>query len=289
MKFYIVNSFSDTKFKGNPAGVVMVHDYLETNLMQNVAKQLNLVETVFIRRDSSNNEEYSFRFFTPNKELPIAGHPTIAGLKILHEYYNIKPDIDFKITTASKVVKANIRYEEGCGSPIYSLNMGNIVHGEVISDRKLITDALEISNSDLIEGLPIKVVDAGLGHIIVPVKSIESLFKIKRNIELLSNVCQLCGAREVQAFTFETMNKNNDIHTRNICPREGIEDPACGVGNSALLSYISTIDCGKKQRNIEQGYINNFESIIKGEIIDTSEVKIGGNAVIMVKGTILVD
>lgn len=289
MKFYIVNSFSTTKFRGNPAGVVIVDDFLETILMQNVAKQLNLVETVFIRKDSTNTEEYSFRYFTPNKELPIAGHPTIAGLKILHEYYDIKSDIDFKITTASKVVNANIGYEDGSDTPIYSLNMGNIVHGEVISDRKLIADALEIRNVDLLDGFPIKVVDAGLGHIIVPVKSIESLFKIKRNIELLSNACQLYGAREVQAFTFETLNKNNDIHTRNICPREGIEDPACGIGNSALLSYISTIDYAKKQLNIEQGYINNFESIIKGEIIDTSEIKIGGNAVVMVKGTILVD
>lgn len=289
MEFYIVNSFSDTKFKGNPAGVVIVDDFLETSLMQSVAKQLNLVETIFIRKDSAIAEEYSSRYFTPTKELPIAGHPTIAGLKILHEYYDIKADTDIKITTASKVVNATIGYEDRNKNPIYSLNMGNIIHGVDIDDRRLIVDALEISEIDLLDDLPIKVVDAGLGHIIVPVKTLESLFRIKRNIKLLSKVCQLYGAREVQAFTFETVNKKNDIHTRNICPREGIEDPACGIGNSALLSYVSTIDYGKKKLNIEQGYINNFESIIKGEIIDSSKVKIGGNAVVMAKGILLVN
>lgn len=49
MKFYVVNSFTKTKFEGNPAGVIIVEDFLDTHLMQRIARQLNLVETVFIK------------------------------------------------------------------------------------------------------------------------------------------------------------------------------------------------------------------------------------------------
>lgn len=286
MKYTIVNSFTNIKFKGNPAGVVIVKEFPKESVMQEVAKQLNLVETVFVRRDSIAEQKYTMRYFTPQKELPVAGHPTIAALKVIHKKFNIHSKTEITILTKVKLLKGIIEKTNLEGNTVYSLNMSKIVHGSIIEDRKAIAEVLGISENHLVEDLPVKVVDAGLGHIVVPVKTKEDLFQIKRNIQLLKEVCQLYGAREVQTFTFDTVEADNDLHTRNICPREGVEDPACGVGNSALLSYLSSISTDKLEFSIEQGYINNFQSIIKGMIISESNVRIGGYATIMAEGRI---
>ena len=77
--FYIVNAFTDKPFGGNPAGVFLNASGLSDQQMQAIAKQLNLVETVFITPLNAKEADFELRYFTPHKELPIAGHPTIAA------------------------------------------------------------------------------------------------------------------------------------------------------------------------------------------------------------------
>lgn len=252
--------------------------------MQRIARQLNLVETVFIKKLS--DYEYSIRYFTPAQELPIAGHPTIAAMKMLHDIYKLKTDTILTFHTLSKTISADIQNLDS--NSVYSIYIRGITHGATFLDRKEVAAVFGLLESDLIEDMPIKVVDAGLGHIIIPIKSLDSLMKAKRNIKELKRLCKKYGAREAQLFTFETFDKENDIHTRNICPREGIEDPACGVGNAALLSYLVSYNYEHRRLRLEQGYINDFNSVIVGEIVDVDKVKIGGNAVVMAMGEMCV-
>jgi trans-2,3-dihydro-3-hydroxyanthranilate isomerase len=178
MKFHVVNSFSNTKFAGNPAGVVIVEDFSDVKLMQHIARQLNLVETVFIKRISDYN--FDIRYFTPSKELPIAGHPTIAGIKVIHDVFKLYTDIQLTFQTTSKEIRADIQECEG--ESIYSIYIDEITHSSTLGDRREVASVFGLVESDLIEDMPIKVVDAGLGHIIIPIKSLDSLMKAKRNI-----------------------------------------------------------------------------------------------------------
>jgi trans-2,3-dihydro-3-hydroxyanthranilate isomerase len=102
----------------------------------------------------------------------------------------------------------------------------------------------------------------------------------------LKSLCNKYCAREAQLFAFDTFQKENDIHTRNICPRVGLEDPACGVGNAALLSYLVSNNYQSRILRLEQGYINDFKSVIIGEMVNINKAKIGGNAVTMVVGEV---
>ncbi|MCK5128259.1 MAG: PhzF family phenazine biosynthesis protein [Clostridiales bacterium] len=288
MEYYIVNSFSNNKFHGNPAAVIVLDEFTDVQLMQNISKQMNLVETVFVTPCKSKNE-FDMRYFTPEEELVIAGHPTIAALSVLFKLSHIDPSFDITINTKKQKISARVKQDkENSLNNIYYINVDKITHDPQTCKIDLVADALGLLQEDISSDLPIKVIDSGLGHIIVPVNSIDSLFKAKRKIKELKSICELYGAREVQLFALETIENDNDIHTRNICPRMGMEDPACGIGNSALLAYLSKYHHGKKVYNIEQGYINNFKSIIKGEIINDNFVRIGGNAVLMAKGTIYV-
>jgi PhzF family phenazine biosynthesis protein len=84
IKTYIVDSFTNEIFKGNPAGVCILKQELEENEMLNIAKELGLSETAFIQQ-LEESHKYSIRYFSPKMEIPLCGHATLASAKVLFE------------------------------------------------------------------------------------------------------------------------------------------------------------------------------------------------------------
>jgi len=118
--------------------------------------------------------------------------------------------------------------------------------------------------------------------------------KVKRNINQLKDLCNLVSVREVQVFCFETKDDTFDIHTRNICPREGIEDAACGIGNAAVGAYLlNNYYSDRKMISIkaEQGYIVKVPCAIdiyvyreRNDIV----VQIGGTGKVIIQGDFII-
>lgn len=287
--FYVVNSFADKSFGGNPAGVFLDARGLSTRMMQDIARQLNLVETVFITPLKNKKADFEFRYFTPQKELPIAGHPTIASFIALSKanIINVSKKENYLIKNKKGTQKITIKNKK---NPIVIMQQAKPIFYKIIEDRKAVADIFGINVKDLLETLPVQTVDTGLGHLIVPIKSLSSLMKVKRDIKKLKDFCKKHNATEAQLFTFETYDKKMDLHTRNICPREGIEDPACGVGNGALGAYLLKHYYKDKQNislKAEQGIVVNMSSVIEiyGFRKDKdTQVLIGGKGKLMVKG-----
>jgi PhzF family phenazine biosynthesis protein len=84
MKTYIVDSFTDRPFAGNPAGVCIPDTALDDDTMQNVAQEMGFSETAFIHQ-ADGTQPYSIRFFSPVMEIPLCGHATLASAKVLFE------------------------------------------------------------------------------------------------------------------------------------------------------------------------------------------------------------
>jgi PhzF family phenazine biosynthesis protein len=80
---YIVDSFTNEPFKGNPAGVCLTEAVLENSLMLSIAKELGLSETAFVLHTKSNC--FDIRFFSPKMEIPLCGHATLAASNVLFE------------------------------------------------------------------------------------------------------------------------------------------------------------------------------------------------------------
>ena len=83
MKTYFVDSFTNQKFKGNPAAVCITESDLDNTTMQSIATEIGFSETAFIKKISDNT--YSIRFYTPKKEIPLCGHATLASSKIIFD------------------------------------------------------------------------------------------------------------------------------------------------------------------------------------------------------------
>lgn len=91
MKTYFVDSFTNEKFKGNPAAVCLPDTELDSQTIQSIATEIGFSETAFIKQISGN--VYSIRFFSPKTEIPLCGHATLASSKIVFDttsFQNIK-------------------------------------------------------------------------------------------------------------------------------------------------------------------------------------------------------
>lgn len=290
MKFYVVNSFAERPFGGNPAAVFPNAAGLGSETMQAIARQMNLVESVFVLPGAGYGADFHLKYFTPTEELPVAGHPTIAAFVALAECGRISQEgkSEYKVQTGKGIVDVIVK--QAGSQPVVYMAQPAPCFGRIIEERSLVAEVLGISTGDLLPGLPVLPVDTGLGHLIVPVLSLAVLMNIQRKTESLRALCKECGVREVQAFAFETYDAGNLLHTRNICPREGIEDPACGVGNGALGAYLLNYvyaDKNEIQFKAEQGNVINMPSIINVSAFRNGEeffVNVGGSGAVMIDG-----
>lgn len=83
LPYYVVNAFTNKVFSGNPAGVVVLDEPINENLMQKIAKENKLSETAFILKEK---ELYKIRWFTPEKEVDLCGHATLASTYVISRY-----------------------------------------------------------------------------------------------------------------------------------------------------------------------------------------------------------
>lgn len=291
-RFLVVNAFAEKPFGGNPAAVFPNAQGLPQEMMQSIARQMNLVETVFVT--SETDVDFRLRYFTPKAELPVAGHPTIAAwCALLHEGIVNTEDRNI-YTQGNQAGVQEIKVERSKrGKPVVTMKQPSARFLDTSCTAEQAAAVFSISKDAIDDRLPIQAVDTGLGHLIIPVRTLDVLMSVKRQIEPLKEVCQKNGVREAQLFCFETFDKTCQLHTRNLCPREGLEDPACGVGNGALTAYLSRFyryaDNDFTLR-IEQGNIVDMPSVIHTRAMRSREdvkVFVGGSGIVMMEGQLI--
>ncbi|MGG0762412.1 PhzF family phenazine biosynthesis protein [Bacillus paramycoides] len=287
-EFMVINSFSGENLTGNPAAVFFDSSGLDNNNLQNIAKQINLVETVFVY--PSYNADFLFRYFTPNKEVSLAGHPTIAAFMALvnSKKIDLSKKKIYQIETQNgirEVVIENVRNQV-----LVKMKQSSPKFISPIINKKTIANTFGINEADIAFNLPIQTIDLGVKYLVIAVNSLNALMSVKRDIQLLQELCENLGVREVQIFTFDTYGENFDFHTRNLCPREGMEDPACGMGNAAVGAYLAN-NYYNKQKCIhlraEQGTIVKMPCLIELFISKKEkdiELYIGGTGKKVVEG-----
>jgi len=103
MTLYQVDAFTNKLFGGNPAAVVPLDKWIDDNMMQDLAMENNLAETVFFVPE---NDEFSIRWFTPVLEINLCGHATLASAFVLYNFLGYKkPEIVFNSKSGRLVVK----------------------------------------------------------------------------------------------------------------------------------------------------------------------------------------
>ncbi len=291
MNFYIVDVFAESKYAGNQLAVFCgdgVAELSETQMLM-IAREINYSETTFVRSVQMPNGGYDVRIFTPKKELPFAGHPTLGTAFILQQEIINQLVEQVILNLAVGQIPVTFNYRDRVADILW-MRQKSPTFSQVLSTDTLASVLnLEISEIDAI--FPIQEVSTGVPFIIVPLKTLASLKKAKVNLDKYFELIETTEAKEILIFCPETYRDVNDLSVRVFAHSLGIpEDPATGSANGCLAGYLVEYSYFGKDSidvKVEQGYEIDRPSLLllqayrkDGEI----EVLVGGKVVLVAKG-----
>jgi len=292
INIFQVDAFSTKPFGGNPAGVVTNSKGLKDLDMQNIANEMNLSETVFVRQ--LDDCFFKMRYFTPLCEVDLCGHATIAAIYTLAEKGYIKPieNGKKKATIETKLGNLEIEIEFKNFSPSNIIMAQDIPKSlGIIEDIEDLCKIFNITRDDIqLDGVKVnpEIISTGLPDIIMPLKDKDTLYGMEVDFCNLREYSLKHNVTGVHAFALS--KKDASIaYARNFAPAVGIdEEAATGTANGALAFYLKIN--GYLEGNtleVHQGENLNRPSVINCIIEESTkgiQVKVGGCAVIVLEG-----
>mgnify|MGYP003350457180 CR=1 FL=1 len=235
LKFYQADVFTSEPFGGNPVAVFPDADGLSDDQLQQIAREMNLSETVFVFPPTDKAAVVRLRIFTPTQELPFAGHPVIGTFYLLAQ-------LGLVPLTGSVT---RLLYECNIGLfPVELRGTAKEIEHVVMSQPKpefldRVEDEEHFYKLALSLGLPkyavaeakspIEVVSTGLPVLILPIRTLTAIRSIRPDPSAITDLCGRFGANGIMVFTTVTVEPDSTVHTRMFAPAIGIlEDPATG-------------------------------------------------------------
>lgn len=287
--FYIVDVFAIEKYTGNQLAVFRNGRVYSDDEMQKIAKEMNYSETTFVISDNQRNGGYDVRIFTPEKELPFAGHPTLGTAYVIQKEIIRKPVEGVILNLGVGQIPVTLEYKNG--------RVGRLVMKQkepnfgVQFKKGEMADVLGVDESDIDERFSIEEVSTGAPSIIVPLKTLTAVKKAKTDRERYFNLIEGSEAKIILIFCRETYHKENHINVRVFADYFGVaEDPATGAANGCLAGYLIKhrfFDRDCIDIRAEQGHEIGRPSLLflkaenKNGRID---VFVGGNVIMVAEG-----
>jgi trans-2,3-dihydro-3-hydroxyanthranilate isomerase len=287
--FVTLDVFTDRRFAGNPLAVVLESRGLEDAGMQAAAREFNLPETVFVLPPADDRHRARLRIFTPARELPFAGHPTVGTAVLLGQSRGGEMVLEEEIGA----VRCHVE-PLGSDRGFARFDLPKLPErvGEA-ADAALIAAALGLAPAELgFAGFVPAVWSAGAAFTFVPVRDRAAVARSRPDMARWADA--VGASLGVFVFCGETEDANNTFHARMFAPTLGIaEDPATGSAVAALAGLVThsgAVGDGDHEMRIEQGYemgrpslIDLAISIRAGRLVAGA---IGGRAIVVSDGMI---
>jgi PhzF family phenazine biosynthesis protein len=257
IKLYQIDAFTDTVFGGNPAAVCILNKPLDDELMQNIAAENNLSETAFaVRLDNA----YEIRWFTPNCEVDLCGHATLATAHVLFEHYHL-PGAKIVFQSMSKGELAVVRAGE------YLTLDFPADSPEKIDEPQELFDAIGKPAVESYRG--------GSDYML--------LYNTQGDIEDISPDFARLAEVDLRGIIVTAPGKDTDFVSRFFAPKLEInEDPVTGSAHTTLTPFWSE-RLGKNALTARQ--LSKRKGDLHCKLVD-SRVYITGKAVTYMEGEI---
>jgi len=277
LPFQQVDVFTAVPFKGNPVAVVLDGDDVSSEQMQWIAAWTNLSETTFVCSPTDQRADYRLRIFTPRRELPFAGHPTIGSAHAALRH-GLKP-------------RAAGRLVQECGKGLVDIK----IDGERLllalpkpefrepttSQVCAVADGLGVTAADIQRAA---IIDVGPVWFTVQLASGDAVRELAPDMAKLSALKPI-GITGVNSFGLYPTGAGADLEVRSFAPGEGItEDPVCGSGNGCVAALVRRDGVLKARSYVaRQGRCLGRDGRVTVQF-DAGTIWLGGHAVTCVEG-----
>ncbi|KAJ6982788.1 hypothetical protein NC653_025789 [Populus alba x Populus x berolinensis] len=290
VKYFVVDAFTESAFKGNPAAVCFLESEKDEKWLQAVAVEFNISQTGYLTPITTDiavasNPRFRLRWFTPVAEVKLCGHATLAASHILFSNGLVNSDI-IEFDTLSGILTAKKVPE--------SINPENVSNGEakesflveldfpIIPTTEFSIDAVSISKT--LNSAPIiDLKKTTFGDLLVVLPSGKDVTEINPEFDEILK----CPGRGVIVSGVAPPESGFDFYSRFFCPKLGInEDPVCGSAHCALAPYWS--------KKLGKCDFMAYQASPRSGILDihvdeqNQRVLLRGKAVTVMEGSILV-
>ncbi len=225
MKMYQVDAFTQDLFKGNPAAVLVLDEWLDDALMQNIALENNLAETAFVK--PIDEENYHIRWFTPKVEVDFCGHATLASAFVLFKDYTESKAIQFHVKDLGIFI-------------IKQAEDGKIQMNFPIRTAQKLNDYPELLNQVIDQ--PIQEVYRNAQAFILVCESEQQVIQAKPNLSVIHELAEqykvstaLTAKSDALDIAITASSSQYDYVARYFAPHKGIdEDPVTGSMHTGL-------------------------------------------------------
>ncbi|ENU58343.1 Phenazine biosynthesis protein PhzF [Acinetobacter guillouiae MSP4-18] len=276
MKMYQVDAFTQQLFKGNPAAVLVLDDWLDDALMQNIALENNLAETAFVKR--IDDENYQIRWFTPQVEVDFCGHATLASAFVLFKDYSQAKTIHFHVKDLGIFI-------------IQQAEDGKIQMNFPIRQPQRVIDYPELLNHVIDQ--PFKEVYLNAQAYILVCESAQDVINATPNLPNIRKIAEqyhvstaLTAESAGYNVTITAASNDYDYVARYFAPHKGIdEDPVTGSMHTGLAPLWAE-KLGKTQ-------LIGYQASARGgklfcDIQDSQRIEISGYAQLFMQAEIFI-
>lgn len=284
VKFYIVDVFAENKYEGNQLAVFIPEGKTALSEMQKIAREINFSETTFIMSGIQDNGGYDVKIFSPDSELPFAGHPTLGTAFVIQNLLEGAEGSEIKLNLTVGQIPVVFKDQY-----LWMTQNQPTFGPEVDIDK--IAASLQINREDINTDYPIQVVSTGLPSVIVNLKSLEAVSRCKINHRAYEELLKELGDVNLLVFTNETANPENDLNVRLFMSNSGyLEDPATGSANGNLAGYLlehNFFHSHEINYRVEQGAFIGRPSLLKINAKKTNHhylIQVGGKVIVVSEG-----
>lgn len=267
--FQLVNVFAESHFGGNPLAVFPHAEGLSDEEMQAIAKQFNLSETVFAF--PSQTAAFDLRIFTPNYEMPLAGHPILGCAAVLKKRHSL-PD-HFRINVPAKCVE--IHHSLGH----FSMEIVGFTAQQSLADNAFLAELTGLSAAQILS--PAYYMNAGTMQILLQVADMVALAQLRISREKLQQLIeQDAQPCEPQLYLW-CEQPNAQIGARMFFEQDGamLEDSGTGSACANLGAYFILQGKTPRQQTILQGDFIGRPNRLSLTVTDDQHILVGGNVI----------
>jgi len=235
-RLYQLDVFTRKPYAGNPLAVITDGDGLSSKRMQDVAREMNLSETVFVQKPTSNRALARLRIFTTTRELPLAGHPVIGTWFLMAEL-GVVPAQEGSVhiwqQTGAGILPVEIAFHAGRPERV-TMTQKPAQFRPASLNRTALARALGLARGDFEPSLPLEYVSTGIFNLMVPLRRRALLKSIRMDVHALKKLISNSG---ILAYCF-ALGGGGRAFARGMIPWELHEDPATGSAGGSLGAYL---------------------------------------------------
>lgn len=296
-KYLHYDVFTGEPFRGNQLAVFTDARGMEPWRMQALAREMNFSESTFVLSAERPDTGARVRIFTPYVEMPMAGHPTIGTTFALAETGVLAPGTG-RVVLGLNVGPTPVDLEwDGPRLRFAWMTQGLPEFGPEIADRQVVAETLGLAEMDLDPDLPVQQVSCGVPFLFVPLKDRATVDRAVSDAAAFRRLGAVID-RDLAIFLFAPSRSvaEETAYSRMFAPSFGIvEDPATGSASGPLGCYLlhhSVVTPAEAERmlslqGVAMGRDSRIHIAIKGTRESISEVKVGGEAILVGRGELL--